>query len=89
MPFSLLNFRPMELPVKLFLYSLGVKEYYERQFATMRSFEEVDSICMLDVVDDHENLEKAELAQNEFAMQISNYANIVLLALKVMVPEVD
>ncbi|XP_010917251.1 metal tolerance protein 4 [Elaeis guineensis] len=62
----------------------GVKEYYERQFATLRSFEEVDSICLPDGVDkDQEDLERAELAQNEFAMQISNYANIVLLALKI------
>ncbi|KAG1334231.1 Metal tolerance protein 4 [Cocos nucifera] len=62
----------------------GVKEYYERQFATLRSFEEVDSICLPDGVDtDQKDLDRAELAQNEFAMKLSNYANIVLLALKI------
>lgn len=61
----------------------GVKEYYERQFATLRSFEEVDSICVASEVDEEqENLEKAQQAKQELAMRISNYANIILLALK-------
>ncbi|WOL02620.1 metal tolerance protein 4 [Canna indica] len=58
----------------------GEKEYYEKQFATLRSFEEVDSLPG-NTVD--ENLELQEQAQSEFAMKISNYANIALLALKI------
>ncbi|KAI9122823.1 hypothetical protein K1719_005712 [Acacia pycnantha] len=56
------------------------KEYYERQFSTLKSFEEVDSIVMSDCIDEVDNEEQA---QHEKAMKISNYANIVLLALKV------
>lgn len=58
----------------------GEKEYYERQFATLRSFEEVDLLdgAASDVVDDLE-----EEMNNEFAMKVSNYANILLLVLKV------
>lgn len=60
---------------------IGEKEYYERQFATLKSFEEVDSIVVSDSID-IENMEKQ--AQHELAMKISNYANAVLLALKVI-----
>ncbi|KAG8096883.1 hypothetical protein GUJ93_ZPchr0013g35024 [Zizania palustris] len=59
----------------------GEKEYYEKQFATLRSFEEVDSREESNVMneeDDHE-----EERQSEFAMKISNYANMILLALKI------
>ncbi|CAL9118808.1 unnamed protein product [Musa textilis] len=59
----------------------GEKEYYEKQFATLRSFEEVDSLNTPNVVDEALDLE--EQRQSEFAMKISNYANIVLLALKI------
>ncbi|KAI0523251.1 hypothetical protein KFK09_005645 [Dendrobium nobile] len=59
----------------------GEKEYYNRQFDTLRSFEEVDALNEPDSFTDEE--QKAELARSEFAMKISNYANIVLLALKV------
>lgn len=59
----------------------GEKEYYQRQFDTLRSFEEVDALNEPDSVTEEE--ERAELAQSEFAMKISNYANIVLLALKI------
>ncbi|KAL5563379.1 hypothetical protein UlMin_033126 [Ulmus minor] len=55
------------------------KEYYERQFATLKSFEEVDSVVEAEGLDE-ENFE--EQAQHERAMRISNYANIVLLAFK-------
>lgn len=65
---------------------LGEKEYYEKQFATLKSFEQVDS---LDGGEGSENFdtekqsaEIAEQLQNEFAMKISNYANIFLLILK-------
>ena len=62
--------------------SLGEREYYEKQFATLRSFEEVDSIQS-----SHENIteeqELQEQAQHERAMNISNWANIFLLAFKV------
>ncbi|KAG8371739.1 hypothetical protein BUALT_Bualt13G0119400 [Buddleja alternifolia] len=60
--------------------SEGEKEYYERQLATLKSFEEVDSVVASDGVDE-EDLE--EQAQHERAMKISNYANILLLALKI------
>ena len=60
---------------------IGEKEYYEKQFATLRSFEEVDSIEESNVISEEEEL--MEQRQSEFAMKISNYANVVLLALKV------
>ncbi|BBG99652.1 Cation efflux family protein [Prunus dulcis] len=56
------------------------KEYYETQFATLQSFEEVDSIVQADCIDE-EDLE--ERAQHERAMKISNYANVLLLGLKI------
>ncbi|CAL4913435.1 unnamed protein product [Urochloa decumbens] len=59
----------------------GEREYYEKQFATLRSFEEVDSIEESNEINEEDEL--AEQNQSEFAMKISNYANIVLLALKV------
>ncbi|KAL3828895.1 hypothetical protein ACJIZ3_017697 [Penstemon smallii] len=61
--------------------TLGEKEYYERQFATLKSFEEVDSIVISEDVIFDEDVE--EHAQHERAMRISNYANILLLALKI------
>lgn len=65
----------------MFSIFIGEKEYYERQFATLKSFEEVDSIVTLDCTD-AEDIEKQ--AQHERAMKISNYANAALLALKVI-----
>ncbi|XP_020576252.1 metal tolerance protein 4-like [Phalaenopsis equestris] len=59
----------------------GEKEYYQRQFETLRSFEEVDALNEPDSVTEEE--QKAEIAESEFAMKISNYANILLLALKI------
>ncbi|XP_072993017.1 metal tolerance protein 4-like [Typha latifolia] len=59
----------------------GEKEYYEKQFATLRSFEEVDSLNLSNEIDEAQDLE--EQRQSEFAMRISNYANIALLALKI------
>jgi hypothetical protein len=47
----------------------------------LRSFEEVDSIEESNVISEEEEL--MEQRQSEFAMKISNYANILLLALKV------
>ncbi|CAL0334759.1 unnamed protein product [Lupinus luteus] len=61
-------------------WPLGEKEYYEKQFATLKSFEEVDAVVLSDSIDD-EN--KEEQAQQERAMKISNYANIILLILKI------
>jgi hypothetical protein len=60
---------------------VGEREYYEKQFATLRSFEEVDSIEESNVINEEDDLK--EQNQSEFAMKISNYANIILLALKV------
>ncbi|CAL5428631.1 unnamed protein product [Camellia sinensis] len=58
----------------------GEKEYYERQIATLKSFEEVDSLMTSDSIDE-EDFE--EQAQQERAMKISNYANVILLAFKI------
>lgn len=58
----------------------GEKEYYERQFATLKSFDEVDTLVASDGVEE-EDLE--EQAQQERAMRVSNYANILLLAFKI------
>lgn len=60
--------------------SEGEKEYYESQFATLKSFEEVDALVDSDCIIE-EDLE--EQVQHERAMKISNYANIVLLACKI------
>ena len=65
-----------------FGWIIGEKEYYERQFSTLKSFEEVDSIVESEGIDE-DDLE--EQAQHERAMRISNYANIILLALKVKI----
>lgn len=58
----------------------GEKEYYEKQVATLKSFEEVDSLLASDDIDE-EDLE--EQAQQERAMKISNCANVILLAFKI------
>ncbi|XP_047328622.1 metal tolerance protein 4-like [Impatiens glandulifera] len=62
--------------------STGEKEYYEKQIAALKSFEEVDSIVESDSVDDGEDFEEEE-AQQEKAMKISNYANVILLIVKI------
>ncbi|VFR02804.1 unnamed protein product [Cuscuta campestris] len=51
----------------------GEKEYYERQFATLQSFESVDSVCASNTTDqdDYEGQ-----VQHERAMKISNCTNI-------------
>ncbi|KAI3995566.1 hypothetical protein MKX01_023311 [Papaver californicum] len=54
----------------------------ERQFATLRSFQEVDSIGISNTSDDEDH-HNAEQHQHEKAMMISNYANIILLAFKI------
>ncbi|GLT70651.1 hypothetical protein SLA2020_427150 [Shorea laevis] len=61
----------------------GEEEYYGKQFATLKSFEEVDALDASsgDVVDENEQDE--EQIQQERAMKISNYANIILLILKI------
>ncbi|XP_047944609.1 metal tolerance protein 4-like isoform X2 [Salvia hispanica] len=59
----------------------GEKEYYERQFSTLKSFEEVDSHDSPNVID--EELDRQEQAQQERAMNISNWANVFLLAFKI------
>ncbi|RZB50734.1 Metal tolerance protein 4 isoform B [Glycine soja] len=59
--------------------SKGEKEYYERQFATLKSFDEVDSVESSDCIEESDE----EQAQQERAMKISNYANVALLILKI------
>lgn len=65
-----------------FLFFLGEKDYYEKQFATLRSFEEVDSLDSPNVIDEVQD--HKQLAQHERAIKISNWANIFLLAFKVI-----
>ncbi|XP_031497716.1 metal tolerance protein 4 isoform X1 [Nymphaea colorata] len=57
----------------------GEKEYYRQQFATLRSFEEVDSLPM----NDNDSTDELRDRQEEFAIRISNIANVVLLAMKI------
>ncbi|ESW18902.1 hypothetical protein PHAVU_006G080700 [Phaseolus vulgaris] len=59
--------------------SKGEIDYYGRQLATLKSFEEVDSVVSSDSIDEEDS---GELAQQERAMKISNYANVALLILK-------
>ncbi|WCJ32431.1 Cation efflux family protein [Euphorbia peplus] len=56
------------------------KEYYESQFATLKSFEEVDAVEENGTVFEEEDEEQK---QAEMAMKISNYANVLLLAFKI------
>ncbi|XP_017983744.1 PREDICTED: metal tolerance protein 4 [Theobroma cacao] len=60
----------------------GEKEYYEKQFETLKSFEEADALDASSQSVDGEYDEDKEQAQHETAMKISNYANIILLAFK-------
>ncbi|MCL7037465.1 hypothetical protein MKW94_030530 [Papaver nudicaule] len=60
----------------------GEKDYYEKQFATLRSFEEVDCMGISNTSND-DDYHIAEQHQAERAMMISNYANIILLAFKI------
>lgn len=71
------------------MFCVGEREYYEKQLATLRTFEEVETLCMPGEFDsDGSDLgdieEDKEQKQSEFAMKISNYANIVLLVFKVI-----
>ncbi|KAB2086931.1 hypothetical protein ES319_A04G068900v1 [Gossypium barbadense] len=59
----------------------GEKEYYEKQFAMLRSFEEVDSLKSPNAIDEAQDRE--EQAQHERAMNISNWANAFLLVFKI------
>lgn len=59
------------------------KEYYERQFATLKSFEEVDTLMKTNTIDEEDDEEQVEA---EKAMKISNYANVLLLVFKVTWP---
>ncbi|KAI0495999.1 hypothetical protein KFK09_022306 [Dendrobium nobile] len=64
--------------------SAGEKEYYEKQFAALKSFEEVDSLNESTNGDnDQEDQENADQNQSELAIKISNYANLILLLLKI------
>ncbi|XP_048138665.1 metal tolerance protein 4-like [Rhodamnia argentea] len=59
----------------------GEKEYYERQFATLRSFEEVESLESPHIVDEDQSSKLQ--AEHERAMKISNWANVFLLVFKI------
>lgn len=61
----------------------GEREYYEKQFETLKSFEEVDALtASTDDILEETGLSQEQI-QQERAMKISNYANIVLLILKI------
>ncbi|KAK7387311.1 hypothetical protein VNO78_28023 [Psophocarpus tetragonolobus] len=60
--------------------SKGEKEYYERQIATLKSFDEVDCVVSSDCIVEEDGEEQA---QQERAMKLSNYANVALLILKI------
>ena len=64
------------------VFIIGEREYYERQINTMNSFEEVDLLVISNGID--EDGQAKEDVRQERAMMISNYANIILLAFKVM-----
>eukprot|EP01018_Ginkgo_biloba_P005138 Gb_04271 [translate_table: standard] len=60
----------------------GEQQYYEKQFATLRSFQEVDLLCHIPgKINELEELR--EEAKHEFAVNISNIANVLLLILKI------
>lgn len=59
----------------------GEKDYYEKQFATLKSFEEIESLELSHIVDEEQDL--VEQTQHERAMNISNIANVLLLAFKI------
>ncbi|XP_043693614.1 metal tolerance protein 4-like isoform X2 [Telopea speciosissima] len=59
----------------------GEKEYYEKQFATLKSFEEVDSLETTNGIDEVQGHDQE--VEHERAMKLSNYANILLLACKI------
>jgi hypothetical protein len=67
----------------------GERDYYNKQLATLKTFEEVEALCMPgefdsdDVTDAAGAAEDREEKESEFAMKISNYANVLLLAFKV------
>ncbi|GLJ12405.1 hypothetical protein SUGI_0190170 [Cryptomeria japonica] len=61
--------------------SKGEKDYYEKQLATLKSFEEVDSLCGEIHIDEDKELKEEQ--QHEFAVNISNIANVFLLAFKI------
>lgn len=60
----------------------GEKEYYEKQVATLESFEEVDELSNKGPNDDHEKELQYESAVT-FAVNISNFSNVLLLAFKI------
>ncbi|KAJ0088287.1 hypothetical protein Patl1_32925 [Pistacia atlantica] len=73
---------PLDIDLsKLTGFIQGEKEYYEKQFATLKSFEEVDSLESNNAIDEEQYC--IEQVQHERAMNISNCANFVLLAFKV------
>lgn len=61
---------------------IGEREYYERQLDILNSFEKVDYLVANESTTSEEDDE--EQAKHERAMKISNYANIILLAFKVI-----
>lgn len=67
----------------------GEKEYYEKQVATLESFEEVDKLCNNDDQLEEQHDQELQDLQHEsavnIAVNVSNISNVVLLAFKIYV----
>lgn len=78
-----LSFSPFHVfLILLYPVLIGEKEYYEKQFATLRSFEEVDTLDSPHSASEEQDHQQQ--TQHERAMKISNGANIFLLVFKVI-----
>lgn len=67
---------------------VGEREYYERQFSTLRSFEEVDGLespgeSPASDTEAQDRDQEQEQARHETAINVSNWANVFLLIFKV------
>lgn len=64
----------------------GEKEYYEKQVATLESFEEVDKLCNNDdQLEEQRDQELQHESAVNIAVNVSNFSNVVLLAFKIYV----
>ncbi|XP_022151395.1 metal tolerance protein 4-like [Momordica charantia] len=67
---------------------VGEREYYERQFSTLRSFEEVDGLespgeSPASDTEAQDRDQEQEQARHETAINVSNWANVFLLVFKI------
>lgn len=62
----------------------GEKEYYEKQVATLESFEEVDKLCNNeDRLKENPDQELQHESAVNIAVNVSNFSNVLLLAFKI------